>query len=80
MSLYDSVKFKANCWKCGKELSDFQTKDGECLMKLITPKEIGLGTFYSMCLDQKCNAWNQFDVIPKEIEVVFNEKESKLKS
>ena len=76
--MFDTIKYKAPCWKCGFELTNFQSKSGECLLKIISPKKLGTGNFYEMC--PKCQAWNEYDVIPKEIEIIFNEKESKLNS
>lgn len=78
--MFNYVKFKAGCWKCKTELKDFQTKDGyrELALEKITPKQIGEGSFYNMC--PYCQAWNEYEVIPKEVEVIFNEKESKLRT
>ena len=78
MGMFDTVKYKAPCWKCGHELTDFQSKSGECLMDTVTPKFLGNGSFYTSCF--KCHAWNEYDVITKEVEIVFNEKESKLQT
>lgn len=80
MGMFDWVKYKAPCWKCGKELSDFQTKSKGRSMENLNPKEIGLGNFYTMCPNPNCRAWNEYDVVPKEVEIIFNEKESKIKS
>jgi len=74
MGMFDYVKYKAPCWKCGTELSNFQSKNGECLMNTVTPQQLGVGSFYTGC--PKCRAWNEYDVIPKEIKIVFNAKES----
>ena len=77
--MFNYVKFKANCWKCGVELREFQTKDGgELAMKRLLPKAIGNGNLYTSC--DNCNAWNEWQVIPKEVEVIFDEKESKLRT
>jgi hypothetical protein len=78
MGMFDNVKYKAKCWRCNNELDNFQTKDGENMLELITPKQIGIGTFYSMC--DKCEAWNEWDIVPKEVDIIFNEKESKLRT
>ena len=77
MGMHDNIKFKADCWKCGKPLSNFQSKTGECLMEELNPKQIAGGNFYTLC---SCFAWNEYDVIAKEVEIVFNEKESKLRT
>ena len=78
MGMFDIVQYKAKCWRCGEELTDFQTKDGCCTLSDLTPKMIPGGRFYTGCI--KCNAWNEFDVIAKKVEIILNEKESKLKS
>ncbi len=80
MGIFNYVDYKADCWKCGKLLKDFQTKDGEITMDLVIPKQIGYGKFYTMCSNRKCRAWNEFNVIPKGVEVIFNEKESKTRT
>lgn len=78
--MYDTVKFEADCWKCGKPLHGFQSKDGDQELDIILPKKIAGGSFYAMCSDPKCLAWNWYDVIAKKIEVIFNERESKLRT
>ena len=74
MGMFDTVKYKAPCWRCKTEIADFQSKDGDCDLSVISVKKVG--NFYGMC--PKCHAWNEYDVIPKDVEIVFNEKESKL--
>ena len=74
--MFDYVKFKAMCWNCGESLDEFQTKDGDCNLRWILPKRIPSGSFYASCF--KCKAWNEYDVVAKKIEIIFNEKESKL--
>ena len=76
MGMFDTVKYKANCWKCKEPMTDFQTKDAGMNLSIVNPKQIGTGRFYGTCY--KCHAWNEYDVIPKEIEIIFNEKESKI--
>lgn len=78
MGMFDEIKYEAPCWKCGELLIDFQSKDGECCGRKITPKSLGVGSFYSLC--RKCQAWNEYDVISKEVEIVLNEKKSKLET
>ena len=74
MGMFDTVKYKAPCWKCGEPITEFQSKDGECMLEIVTPKQVG--NFYGSCY--KCHAWNEYDVIPSKVEIVFNEKVSKL--
>lgn len=79
--MYDTVKYKAKCWRCDFVIGDdkeWQTKDGQCMMERLTPKQLGTGMFYSIC--PKCYAWNEYEVITKEVEIVFLAKESKQKT
>ena len=69
--MFDTVKYKAKCWKCKEEMSDFQTKDAGMNLGTVNPKEIGTGRFYGMC--NKCHAWNEYDVIPKGVEIIFKD-------
>lgn len=64
MGMFDYVKYKANCRKCKKPLSDFQSKsanDGEDLMRELEPEDVG--NFYTNC--EVCDTWNHFEVKPK---------------
>ena len=76
--MFDYIKYSAPCWKCKTTLSNFQSKDGECLMDILTPKQLGQGYFNASC--PKCDAWNEYDVVCKKAEIIFNEKESKLQT
>jgi len=77
MGMYDYVKYKAKCWRCGGEIKSFQTKDSNCNMDTILPKKLGNNSrFYEMC--PVCGAWNEYKVITKEVEIVFDKVESKL--
>lgn len=58
MGMFDFINYKANCENCGKELTEFQSKDGECLMRTLQPKDVD--SFYSIC--DNCNAWHDFEV------------------
>lgn len=72
MGMFDYIKYKAPCWKCGKELTNFQSKDGDCVMDTIQPSVVN--RFYDSC---NCGAWNEYKVIKKEVEIVLDEVESK---
>ena len=72
--MFDYVKYKAPCWKCRAEVTEFQSKDGDCGMQELSAKKVQ--NFYGTC--PKCHAWNEYDVIPKDVEIVLNLKESKL--
>jgi len=76
MGMFDYVKYKAPCWKCGEEVTEFQSKDGDCYMQELSAKKVK--RFYGSCL--KCHAWQEYDVIPKDVEIILNLKESKLNS
>jgi len=73
MGMFDYVKYKANCRKCGEPLSDFQSTsalDGEDLMRMLKPKDVG--NFYTNC--DKCDTWNEFKVVPQSIKIVHTAK------
>ncbi len=74
--MYNTVKYEANCWKCQKPLHDFQSKDGDRSLSELMPKQVQ--RFYTSC--DYCHAWSEFKVIPKEIEIVLDEIESKLRT
>ena len=59
MSLFDYVEYEAECWKCGKPLHEFQTKDGD-LPQMATLKPDDVERFYTYC--RECGAWNEFQV------------------
>ena len=82
MGMFDYVKYKAPCWKCGKEITEWQSKDSDCLMRELSVKQVS--SFYASCFnrvgDKVCNAWNEYKVIPKEVEVILDEVASKIKT
>lgn len=47
MGMFDSVNFRMSCPNCGKEISDFQSKDGECILAIIEPDSVD--NFYGGC-------------------------------
>lgn len=55
MGMFDYVRFKMACPSCGKELNDFQSKDGPCELKSI--KAHHLNNFYDYC---ECKAYINF--------------------
>jgi phage FluMu protein Com len=59
MGMFDYVNFKAPCKKCGKELTNFQTKDLECELVVVEPEKCE--RFYDSCPD--CKTWNEYEVI-----------------
>lgn len=70
MGMFDYVKYEAPCWKCGKPLKDWQTKDTECYMQEVNPEDCR--RFYTAC--GACNAWNEYDVKPTAFVIVPHDK------
>lgn len=56
MGLFDSVNFRMPCPTCGRQLSDFQSKDGPCLMGIVEPLEVS--NFYALC--PGCRTWVEY--------------------
>lgn len=56
MGMFDYVKFEMACPKCGKPISEFQTKDLE--RELITVDYKSTKSFYGMC--ESCRTWINF--------------------
>lgn len=59
MGMFDNVDYKYDCKECGTELTDFQSKDGDCNLLTITPDKVSY--FYTTC--NKCGSWHDFEVI-----------------
>jgi len=53
MGMYDNVNFEMDCPICGERVDDFQTRDGDCLLKTLSPCDVD--NFYSCC--RKCNSF-----------------------
>lgn len=63
MGMYDEVDFQYDCPNCGTTVEDFQTKDTECTLDLVSP--VRPDGFYAAC--SSCNTWLQFtatEVLP----------------
>lgn len=60
MGMFDYVKHEAPCYKCGATISSWQSKDGDCLMEMLTTD--GVDNFYADC--PKCRAWNEYSIEP----------------
>ncbi len=58
MGMYDYVEYEAKCKKCGEPLEGFQSKDAECLLETVLPKDVK--DFYTTC--EACGQWNEFKV------------------
>lgn len=65
MGMFDDVLYEADCPFCGHELRGWQSKDGECDLAKLTPKQLaeqanpgieyGEVTFYTSC--DECGTW-----------------------
>ena len=55
--MFDYVNYKVKCPTCGKEISDFQSKDGGCMMDTLEPKDVC--NFYALCHD--CHTWIEYN-------------------
>ena len=53
MGMFNYVDFEYECPKCGNKLKGFQTKDGNLILRTVSP--ISVNNFYDLC--SKCNAW-----------------------
>ncbi len=67
MGMFDYVKYKMKCPKCGETISDFQSKSGECMLSEVEYWEVP--NFYSSC--NKCGTWVEFNrkVTPERIPI-----------
>jgi len=59
MGMFDNIKFRMACPVCGRTMSNFQSKGGDCLMNMLSPKDVE--NFYSSC--DTCNTWVEFDLV-----------------
>ncbi len=62
MGMFDYIEHETDCESCGEALMDFQSKDSECLLKELEPKEVN--SFYSWC--NNCNKMKYFQVIKSQ--------------
>lgn len=53
MGMFNYVKYKCACPNCGEEVTVFQTNNGDCTLKTVTPKKAK--NFYSSC--PSCETW-----------------------
>jgi len=70
--MFDEVIHKTRCWRCGELIKKFQTKDGPRRLETVNVRNVR--RFYNRCT--RCNAWNEFQVVVKSYEVVFDKNES----
>jgi hypothetical protein len=58
MGMYDYVRYSAPCVACGAVISsDWQTKDGACLLETIDIDPHQIRRWYTHC--PNCNTWNE---------------------
>jgi len=58
MGMFDNVKYSRACYKCGHTLTDWQSKDGPCMLDTLETWQVT--NLYTPCL--KCQAWNEYTV------------------
>ena len=63
MGMFDYVEYEAPCYKCGHILTEWQSKDGPCLLEDLTISDVSY--FYESC--SKCSAWNEYNVEPARV-------------
>ena len=57
MGMFDSINYTCKCPVCGHDVTDFQSKDGECTLVTLQPEEVGY--FYCGC--NVCSIWIEFE-------------------
>ena len=50
MGMYDEIDYECTCPVCKEKVTGFQSKDGDCLLDTLSPKQVD--NFYSNC--RKC--------------------------
>lgn len=66
MGMFDYVRYEHKC-ECGEIVTEFQSEDGPCLLKTLTPHQVKV--FYTSC--DNCGRWIQLytkDLPPIPIE------------
>ena len=56
MGMFDYVNYNCECPVCGTQVTDFQSKDGDCLLERVEPTDVSY--FYASC--RGCGAWISF--------------------
>jgi hypothetical protein len=65
MGMFDTVDYVDNCRKCGLPIDEFQSKDGPCELRRLSPRDVR--GFYAYC--RNCKTWNQWKVIAHSVHV-----------
>ena len=58
MGMFDYVAFECDCPKCGERVSEFQSKDGKCLMQTVPYWTVS--RFYTSC--KACDTWIEYEL------------------
>jgi len=66
MGMFDWINFKIPCPKCGREISGFQSKDGDCLLRCLEFWQVD--NFYSYC--EHCEAMIEYTLNEKTKEKI----------
>ena len=64
--MFDYINVKINCPKCGKEVTNFQSKDAFCRLDKIDPQNVN--EFHALC---DCGYWISFN----RIKIIDREKQ-----
>ena len=59
MGMFDYVDYEWVCKDCGNTTRGFQSKDGECSLRIIKPQDIRY--MYTFC--ESCYEWIELEVI-----------------
>jgi hypothetical protein len=65
MGMYDDVEFKCDCPNCGEMVDGFQSKDGPCELKTLTPDRVLC--WYSNC--SHCGTWVERHRLPLDTDI-----------
>lgn len=57
MGMFDYVRYSAPCTKCGATLTEWQTKDFDCLLNTLEPDSKLISRWYTTC--NGCDTWNE---------------------
>jgi len=70
MGMFDNVRYSAPCFKCGRVLTDWQSKSGNCLMETLEVDQVT--NLYTECDNRQCKAWNEYntDAIEHETQII----------
>jgi hypothetical protein len=71
MGMYDHVKYKGKCPNCGSVMTDWQTKDGMCVLSVLDPEAVD--TFYAVC--EECGKFVVAKSIKKLVKVILRVEE-----